>query len=63
MKIKEPYTIPGLITKLKDHNMIIEDETLAEKVLIEFNYYRFSGYALQFRDPKSEDDYIKGTSF
>ncbi len=43
--------------------MDVGDTNLAKQVLSEVNYYRFTGYALQFRDAHHPDDYVPGTKF
>ena len=43
--------------------MDFDNADLAKIILSEVNYYRFTGYALQFRDKDSPDDYIPGTKF
>lgn len=53
-ELKKPLALKEQVQKLKSHNFIIEDEVFAENVLSMVNYYRFSGYAIQFR--KSEND-------
>ena len=53
MELKKPLTFEEQIEKLKSHGMIIEDEERVKKVLSEINYYRFTGYVLQYR--KSPD--------
>lgn len=63
MDLKEPLTFEEQIQKLKDHGMIVADEEKALQVLKETNYYRFTGYALQFRINPQESTYVKGTTF
>ena len=63
MDLKKPLTIEEQIERLREHGMDIADVALAQRVLSEINYYRLSGYALQFRDACSPDDYCTGTSF
>ena len=61
--LKKPITTEEQILKLKSHNLIIEDESLALKILNRVNYYRFTGYSLQFRVAPNDSNFIKGTSF
>lgn len=63
MDLKVPTTIDEQLEKLKTHGMIITNEEEAKKILSEINYYRFSGYALQYRIQPDKSDYISGTSF
>lgn len=57
MDIKEPKTYSGLVARLEEHNMIIGDRAFAEQYLKKVNYYRFTGYALQFRVAPHDSDY------
>ena len=43
--------------------MIIEDIKHAESILHQIRYYRFSGYALQFRKSENSSNYVTGTTF
>lgn len=63
MNLKKPLSFEQQIEKLKSHGMVIEDEEKAKEVLAEINYYRFTGYALQYRKNPDESDYIKKLSF
>lgn len=63
MNLKKPYTIDEQVDRLLAHNMAIGDIEAAKQVLSHTNYYRLSGYGLQFRDPHTADDYISGTDF
>jgi abortive infection bacteriophage resistance protein len=61
--IKKPITFEQQVQRLIMHKMDVSDADFAEKVLSEVNYYRFLGYAFQFRDVGKPDDYIIGTKF
>ena len=63
MDIKRPLTFEQQVQRLIEHKMVVSDAALARRVLSEVNYYRFSGYAIQFRDRETPDDYIIGTKF
>lgn len=63
MNLKEPLTFDRQLDKLVAHGIIISDRTKAIDILKKVNYYRFTGYALQFRQNPSCSDYIKGTAF
>lgn len=63
MDLKTPMTFDEQIEKLKEHGMIINDEENAKALLSEINYYRFTGYALQYRVQADKSDYVKGVSF
>lgn len=63
MNLKKPLDFSEQISKLKEHNVEIKDEEAALKVLSKINYYRFSGYALQFRKKPDDSDLKEGISF
>ena len=63
MELKKPLTFDDLIEKLKSHGIVIDDEERAKDILEQINYYRFTGYALQFRKDPAGSDYIEGTTF
>ncbi len=63
MDLKEPLSYPELVNRLIDHNMSVKDRKDAEEFLQRVNYYRFTGYALQFRVAPHDSDYIDGTDF
>jgi abortive infection bacteriophage resistance protein len=48
MQLQAPKTYQQQIQKLKDKNIIISDDSVAEKVLQSVNYYRLKGYLLPF---------------
>ena len=45
------------------HGLIIYDESHAEYVLSNTNYYRLSAYGITFRDPTNPERYRPGTTF
>ncbi len=63
MDLKTPRTFLNLVERLKEHNMIVEDSAFAEQYLKKVHYYRFTGYALQFRVAPDDSNYIDGISF
>jgi len=63
LNMKKPLTFEEQVKQLVKHKMDVTSEELAVKVLSEINYYRFTGYAFQFRDNENPDDYLKNTSF
>ena len=63
MDLKKPLTFDEQLDKLAAHGMIITDREKAKDILKRVNYYRFTGYALQFRQDPSGSDYIVGTTF
>lgn len=62
-QLKRPLDFQAQINQLKSQGMVVEDDQVAEDVLRKTNYYRFTGYALQFRVAPNQSDYIPGTSF
>ena len=63
MDLKKPLTFDERLDKLASHGIIISDREKAKDVLKRVNYYRVTGYALQFRQDPSSSDYIEGTTF
>ena len=63
MELKEPLSFEKQIGKLKSHGMVMEDEAKVKEILSEINYYRFTGYTLQYRKNPDESDYIEGLPF
>lgn len=63
MELKKPLTFDEQLDKLIAHGIVISDREKAKDILKRVNYYRFTGYALQFRKDPSGSDYIKGTTF
>ena len=61
--LKKPLNYADQVKRLRTHNMTIEDSAFAARVLSTKNYYRFTGYALQYRISPHNSDYIPGTSF
>lgn len=61
--LKKPLTVEEQIKRLKAHNMVIQDETMAAEILGRVNYYRFTGYALQFRVSENNSDFVQRTTF
>lgn len=63
MELKAPLSLDGQIDKLKSHGMIITDDNRVKNILSRINYYRFTGYALQFRQSINNSDYVGGLTF
>ncbi len=63
MELKKPLLLNEQVLKLKEHGIISEDEAYTLKVLAQINYYRYTGYALQFRKSPSDSDYINDIEF
>ena len=65
MDLKQPLTYEEQLNRLEEHGLIIDaDKTEYYKEILEkVNYYRFTGYALQFRVGENESDFVSGTTF
>lgn len=63
MQLKKPLTFDEQLDKLVSHGIIITNREKTIDILKQINYYRFTGYALQFRKDSSKSDYIEGTTF
>jgi len=65
---KVPFNKPALsisqqISQLESRGMIIADKSLAEKALRSLNYYRLSGYWMNFEDCRNPHHFKSGTTF
>lgn len=63
MNLKRPHTLNEQIERLKAHRLNVVDTDEAKQILSQVNYYRLTGYGLQYRDSNTPDNYIPGTSF
>ena len=63
MELKKPLSFADQLQKLKDHGVAISDEVEAVRILKTVNYYRLTGYALQFRKDPKYSTYLEGTTF
>lgn len=59
MDLKKPLTFDEQLDKLETHGMIIADREKAKDILKRVSYYRFTGYALQFKQELSGSNYIE----
>lgn len=62
MELKKPLSFEEQVDRLIEHGMSVCSKRDAAVFLSNVNYYRFAGYALQFRAENGQD-YISGTSF
>ena len=62
MDLKPPLSYEDQVSRLIEHHVQISSKKDAATFLSRVNYYRLTGYALQFRD-KTGQDYVDGTSF
>ncbi len=60
MDLKEPLSIEKQVERLKEHGMIGIEKEEAKKFLEVVSYYRFSGYALQYRISPENSDFRCG---
>ena len=49
MELKPPMSYEEQLNKLIEHGIVVDDRNRAIDILKSVNYYRFTGYALQFR--------------
>lgn len=63
MELKPPMSYEEQLNKLISRGIVVDDKENALNVLKRVNYYRFAGYALQFRVKPEDSTYIEGTSF
>lgn len=63
MALKQPIGFKEQVQKLVSHGIFVEDEQKVEKILRCINYYRLTGYALQFRKSPKDSDCVDGTTF
>ena len=63
MQLKPPLTYNEQIDRLLKNGVEIRDEESAKDILTKINYYRLSGYAIQFRTNPQKSLYNSGTTF
>jgi len=63
MELKKPMTIEEQLAKMKAHGMAIGNEKEATRILSEINYYRLTGYVLQYRKEADKSEYVSGLTF
>ena len=63
MDLKPPFSFEEQLNKLKEQGMEVNDDEKALELLKCVNYYRFTGYALQFRVISDKSTYVEGTTF
>lgn len=63
MELKKPLTLDEQVAKLEEHGMVFSNKDAAKKILSEINYYRFTGYALQYRKDVTKSAYVDGLEF
>lgn len=63
MNLKEPKTFEEQVKSFISHNIVVDDIDYAVEVLKRINYYRLTGYALQFRKSPDRSDCEGGIKF
>lgn len=63
MELKKPLSFEEQLNKLKEHGIVISSEKRAIAILTKINYYRFTGYVLQYRKSPEDSNYEKELSF
>jgi abortive infection bacteriophage resistance protein len=63
MELKKPLSFKQQVEQLVSHGMIVRDHELAESIISRVSYYRFTGYALQFRVSPTCSEYMENTDF
>ena len=63
MDLKAPLSYDEQIKKLEKHGIVVNDTEKAKKILKQINYYRYTGYALQFRTNPTNSNYVGNLSF
>lgn len=63
MVLKKPLTFEEQVLKLEEHGMNISDREIATNILKRINYYKLTGYALQFRMEEDTFFYKPETDF
>ncbi len=63
MRLKKPLNYDEQIKRLEERGILVENSRRAKRVLKRINYYRFTGYALQFRINPGKSEYREGTCF
>ena len=61
--LKAPTTFKEQVNRLSNHGMLVEDKSSAIDFLSKNNYYRFTGYGIQFRVFPDKSEYQDGTTF
>lgn len=65
MNLKKPLKYEEQLQQLVGHGLVVDENKKEEyiDILSKVNYYRFTGYALQFRISENDSNFIKGTTF
>ena len=60
---KPPLTVDQQLVRFQQRGMVIADPTAAKLALERISYYRFSAYALPWRNPTNHSVYLPGITF
>ncbi|HBK29159.1 MAG TPA: hypothetical protein DDZ04_05040 [Parabacteroides sp.] len=63
MDLKQPLTFEAQVAQLQSHGLIIDDFDEAVSFLGRVNYYKFTGYTLQFRKDARSSDLVPSHHF
>ena len=63
MELKQPMSYEEQLNRLITHGIAVDDKDRAIDILKRVNYYRFTGYALQFRVNPEDSTYVENTNF
>ena len=63
MELKQPMSYEEQLHRLITHGIVVDDRDRAIDILKRVNYYRFTGYALQFRVSPEDSTYVENTNF
>lgn len=65
MNLKKPLKYEEQLQQLISHGLVVNEKKKEEyiDILSKVNYYRFTGYALQFRKSENDSNFIEGTTF
>lgn len=63
MDLKKPLSFSDQVQQLNSHGLLIDDPAKAQEFLQRVNYYKFTGYALQFRVSPTGSDLVPGHHF
>lgn len=65
MDLKQPLTYEEQLNRLLEHGLLLASDkrNYYVEILKKVNYYRFTGYALQFRIGENDSDFVAGTTF
>ena len=62
MELKQPMSYEEQLHRLIMHGIVVDDRERAIDILKRVNYYRFTGYALQFRVSQEDSTHVENTN-